>query len=97
MQPVSIQRIGKHSSITIGLLLETMFSIRSAQSDYQEDNWAIQLVEGWQFSRALQGRLRRDDSIGSCSVSCELSVGSQPVKGRLEVGVKWPPAWELAS
>jgi hypothetical protein len=25
----------------------------------------------------------------------QLSVESQPVKKRLGVGVKWPPAWEL--
>jgi hypothetical protein len=39
MQPVSKQLIGKHASTTIELLLETVFSIRSFQSGYKEDNW----------------------------------------------------------
>jgi hypothetical protein len=38
MQPVSKKRIGKHASATIGLLLETVFSFRSVQSCYKEDN-----------------------------------------------------------
>jgi hypothetical protein len=38
MQPVSKQRIGKHASTAIELLLETVFSIRSVQSDYKEEN-----------------------------------------------------------
>jgi hypothetical protein len=39
MQLVSKQRIGKHASTTIRLLLETAFYIRSVQSGYEEDNW----------------------------------------------------------
>jgi hypothetical protein len=39
MQPVSKQRIGKHASPTIELLLETVFSIRSVQSGYTEKIW----------------------------------------------------------
>jgi hypothetical protein len=51
MQPVSKQRIGKHVSIKIKLLLEAVFSIRSVQNGYKEENlgnyfsweWAVQL------------------------------------------------------
>jgi hypothetical protein len=39
MQPVSKQQIGKHASITIELLLETVFPSQSLQSGYKEDNW----------------------------------------------------------
>jgi hypothetical protein len=45
MQPVSKQRIGKHvpaatnMHATIVLLLETVFSTRSVQMGYDEDNW----------------------------------------------------------
>jgi hypothetical protein len=45
MQPVSRQRIGKHipaamnSHTTIELLLETVFSTRSVQSGYKEEDW----------------------------------------------------------
>jgi hypothetical protein len=34
----SEQRIGKHASKTIELLLETVFSIRSVHSGYKEDS-----------------------------------------------------------
>jgi hypothetical protein len=34
-EPVSKQRIGKHT--TIGVLLETVFSVRSLQSSYKEE------------------------------------------------------------
>jgi hypothetical protein len=37
MLPVSKQRIGKHASTTMELLLETVFSIRSVQSGYKEE------------------------------------------------------------
>jgi hypothetical protein len=45
MQPVSRQQIGEHvpaatnTNTTTELLLETVFSIRSVQSFYKEDNW----------------------------------------------------------
>jgi hypothetical protein len=39
MKPLSKQRIGKHESETIGLLLEAVFSIRSLHSSYKEHNW----------------------------------------------------------
>jgi hypothetical protein len=45
MQPVSRQQIGKHipaamnMNTTTELLLETVFSTRSVQSGYKEDNW----------------------------------------------------------
>jgi hypothetical protein len=42
MQLVSKQRIGKHASTTIELLLETVVSIRSVQSGYKEENWSNQ-------------------------------------------------------
>jgi hypothetical protein len=71
MQPVSRQRIGKHSSITRELLLETVFCTRSVQSGYKEENW------GNHFSWALQGRLRRDGAIISWR------VGSMAVKRRI--------------
>jgi hypothetical protein len=38
MQPVSKQRIDKHTSTTIGLLLQTAFSIQCVQNGYKEDN-----------------------------------------------------------
>jgi hypothetical protein len=38
-QPVSRQRMGKQASTTIEWLLETVFSVRSVQSGYKEDNW----------------------------------------------------------
>jgi hypothetical protein len=34
------QRFGKDASTTIELLLETVLSTRSVQSDHKEDNWA---------------------------------------------------------
>jgi hypothetical protein len=52
MRPISKQWIGKHASSTIEVLLEMVFSIRSMQIGYKEENWddPIQLrVEGWQF------------------------------------------------
>jgi hypothetical protein len=42
MQPVSKQRINKHASTEIELLLEMVFSIRSVQRDYEEENWGNQ-------------------------------------------------------
>jgi hypothetical protein len=43
MQPISKQRIGKHASATINLLLQTVFSILSETNSYKE--LTIQLVE----------------------------------------------------
>jgi hypothetical protein len=40
MQPASKQRIVKHPSTTVELLLETVFSIRFVQNGYKEDNWS---------------------------------------------------------
>jgi hypothetical protein len=37
MQPVSKQRIGKHASKTIELLLETVFSVRSVRNGYKKE------------------------------------------------------------
>jgi hypothetical protein len=45
MQTVSRQQVGKHIPVptnthtTTELLLETVFSTRSVQSGYKEDNW----------------------------------------------------------
>jgi hypothetical protein len=36
---VGMQQRVKHDSKTIALLLETVFSIRSLQNGYKEDNW----------------------------------------------------------
>jgi hypothetical protein len=36
---VAMQRRGKHVSTTIVLLLETVFSTRSVQRSYLDDNW----------------------------------------------------------
>jgi hypothetical protein len=50
MQPVSRQRIGKHvptetdTNTTIELLLETVFSTRSLQRGYKEDNWGERML-----------------------------------------------------
>jgi hypothetical protein len=42
MQPVSRQQIGKHAPTTTEFLLETLFSTRSVQSGYKEENWGNQ-------------------------------------------------------
>jgi hypothetical protein len=42
MQSVSMQRICKHASTTTELLLGTVFSTRSVQSGYKEENWGSQ-------------------------------------------------------
>jgi hypothetical protein len=42
MQPVSKQRISKHVSATMELLLEMVLFIRSVQSSYKEENWGNQ-------------------------------------------------------
>jgi hypothetical protein len=45
MQPISRQRMGKHvpaatnTNTARELLLETVFSTRSVQNGYKEDNW----------------------------------------------------------
>jgi hypothetical protein len=62
MQSVPKQRIGKHASTIIELLLETVFPIRSVQNGYKEENW------GNQFSWALHGKLRRDGAISELTV-----------------------------
>jgi hypothetical protein len=57
MQPVSKQQISKHASTTTKLLLETVFCIRSVQSGYKGEILGNQLVDGWQLSSAVQGKL----------------------------------------
>jgi hypothetical protein len=60
MQPVSRQRIGKHvpaatsTHTTVELLLETVFSTRSVQSGYKEDNW------GYSVSCQLRAEFARE-------------------------------------
>jgi hypothetical protein len=76
MQLISRQRIGKHvpaatnTYTTIEILLETVFSTRSVQSGFKEDNWGDPVSES---------RLRRDSAI----VSCQLSAESSVLRGRL--------------
>jgi hypothetical protein len=36
---IAMQRHGKHTSTTIALLLETVFSTQSVQRGYKEENW----------------------------------------------------------
>jgi hypothetical protein len=66
MQPISRQRIHKYvpaatnTYTTIELLLETVFSNRSVQGGYKEDNW---------FDPVSESRLRRDNAIVSCQLS----------------------------
>lgn len=45
MQPASKVQTCKHASKN-RVLLEKVFSRRSVQSYYMEDNWVIQLVKG---------------------------------------------------
>jgi hypothetical protein len=40
MKPVSKQLISKHASTAIELLLEMVFSVRSMQSGFKEENWS---------------------------------------------------------
>jgi hypothetical protein len=54
-----MQRRGKYASRTIELLLETVFSTRSVQRDYNEDNWGKAV--SWELSS--EERLRRDGAI----------------------------------
>jgi hypothetical protein len=99
--PFLSKRICKRASTTIVLLLETVFPILSVQSRYEEDNWAIQLVEDWQFSWALQGRLRRDGAIVELTV--DKSFAQAAVTGgsgcrklkKLHVVEVWRPRWPL--
>jgi hypothetical protein len=50
MQPVSRQRIGKqvpaakNTNTTIELLLETVYSTRSVQSGYKENQWGDPVI-----------------------------------------------------
>jgi hypothetical protein len=37
---ITMQRRGRYASITIDLLLEMVFSIRSVQRGYKEENWS---------------------------------------------------------
>jgi hypothetical protein len=59
-EPVSKQRIGKHT--TIGVLSETMFSIRSLQSGYKEEfSWEKSIEfrsSKWAVSSELKGSLK---------------------------------------
>jgi hypothetical protein len=71
MQLVSKQWIGKHASTTTGLLLETVFSIRSVQSGYKDEKWDDQ------FSWTLQGKLRTDRD------PVQLRIKSPAVKERV--------------
>jgi hypothetical protein len=56
------------------LLSGTVFSIRSVQNNYIEENW------GNQFSLALQGRLRRDGAI------VEFPIDKRSARAAVRVG-----------
>jgi hypothetical protein len=56
-QPVSKKRIGKYASTTINFLWKRGFLLGPCKGVIRKTIWATQSVE----SRALQGRLRRDD------------------------------------
>jgi hypothetical protein len=48
---VAMQRCGKHASTTTELLLETVFSTRSVQRGYKEDNWVDPVIPVWRRGR----------------------------------------------
>jgi hypothetical protein len=93
MQSVSKQRISKYAFITRELLLETVFSLRSVQSGYKEENW------GSQFSWGLAVQLRpareaerrwRSSSVDSWKSGCEdKSCKSVAVTRRFCVGCSY--------
>jgi hypothetical protein len=78
MQPVSRQGISKHilaatnTNTTIELPFETVFSTRSVQSGYKEDNWSdpvsCQCSEGSQLVKRRLG--------GWCEMAANLAVVS---------------------
>jgi hypothetical protein len=49
---VAVQRRGKHNSITI-IAVETVFSTRSVQKNYKEDNWGEPV--SWQLDKENAG------------------------------------------
>jgi hypothetical protein len=59
----------------------------AVQRGYKEENWGIQLLGGWQFSWALQGRLRRDGAV------IELTVHNSSVRAAVAKRT-WAPETE---
>jgi hypothetical protein len=57
MQSVSKQRIGKHATTTIEVLLESVFYIPSVQNGHKEDR-VIHLVKAVQLSPASEAEKR---------------------------------------
>jgi hypothetical protein len=61
-----------------------MFSMGSVQIGYKEENWG-DAVECWQFSWAVQGRLRRDGVIVELATSsARAAVTTGPEYGKLK-------------
>jgi hypothetical protein len=68
--------------------LEAMFSVGTASRLYSEEPkpvecsevvvWWMSSVECWQFSRALQGKLRRDGAIVEWAVDKSSDTGDSP-------------------
>jgi hypothetical protein len=75
---VAMQQHGKHPSATMELLLQTVFSTRSMQRGYEEDNWVTKLVESQPVKRRLGGWYEMVTSLPV--ITCEFSSISEAVK-----------------
>jgi hypothetical protein len=72
---------------TVEDLLEAVFSVGSTPRLYSEDPGPLKSsVEGWQLSRALQGRLRRDGVIVELTVDKSSVVGYSPGSNDVSAG-----------
>jgi hypothetical protein len=94
MQPISKQQIVKHSSLTTELLLERCFLFGPCKVVIKKKTRVTSSVEGWQFSRALQGRLRIDGDPVQLRAEClavkkRVSCKSAAVKKRLYVSCSY--------
>jgi hypothetical protein len=97
MQHISNQRIGKHVSTTIGRLLKVMFSAGSAPGLYNEDLRPAEGIERVQCS--AESRAEKKQLGGWFEMAVSLGASQLKVslwREDLEVGVKWPPDWELS-
>jgi hypothetical protein len=61
---VAMQQHGKHTSTTIELLLEIVFSTRSMQRGHKEDNWGDPV--SWGLSPAREAEKRWRSSVVEC-------------------------------